>query len=530
MRVTRGLLLALGGAALGIGTTSPPAGAATGATVAITSPQPGAVLSGSVNVEVAAAGVSGDPPSAIELLVQSAGVTTTVGSTSCNGTSLTCVGTITWNTTGLSGQMTLTAEVTTASGAIATSSAVTVTIDSPRPTATILSPTSGAVVKGTVTVAVVGATDPSQSDAPTALGLFDTAAGATTEIATSTCPSATPTPSTCVAEMTWNTTGLSGTQVLTAEVTTLTGLTATSAPVTLTVQSPVPTAAISSPLPAAIVSGVVNVELNGATDPSESDYPTDLALYDTSGGSTTEVGDYACLANAINHAPTCAGAVTWDTTSAAGPQVLHAVVTTNDGRTGTSAPVTVVVWSRARLTLNTPATVRGGQRAALHGRVVAASDSAALTNVLVRLSIDPAIGAVRNLQTRTNARGAFSFTYSAPVKAIDHVSVPGTPDIGATVAAVRQLVVAPVRCALGAALAGHCAVPRLPAGVPVTLAARLGGTWRTVAHVVSVRAAFAFHLVLPAHIPAGRYPIEALIPASRPYAATTVSLGPLVAP
>lgn len=537
MRVRSGVLLA--GALLagfgGPGALGRAAGA-TGTTVTITSPTSGAVLDGTVHVEIAAAGVSGDPPSSLSLAVTNAGVTTDVGSSPCASGGLTCVGAISWDTTGLSGQMSLAALVTTASGQTTTSTPITVTIKSPPPTATIMSPASGAVVKGTVTVDVAGSTDPSQSDSPSALALFDTTAGATTEIATTTCPTASPAPSSCVGELTWNTTGLSGTQVLTAEVTTANGLTATSPAVTVTVESPQPTVAITSPVAGAILSGVVNVDITGATDPSVSDYPTDLALYATSGNATTEVGDYACLANAINASPRCSGPVSWDTTTASGPQTLTAVITTNDGRSETSVPLRVTVWSRARLDLAAPPTVHAGNRTAVRGTVVSANDGVPLAGVLVRLTVAPASGAAHTVTARTNAHGAFAFGMRAATNATDRLVVPDAPSVGGTSALTHQLVLAPARCSLatlrlraGLSDAGSCRVGGLPAAVPVVVAAHLKGAWHALTSVASRAGALSFTVRLPAGTPPGRYPLEVQIAASRPYAATTASLGTLVA-
>lgn len=536
MRIRTIALLALGAVAPA-GFAGAVASAASAPTVTITSPTSGSVLDGTLRVEVAAAGVSGDPPTVLSLTVTSGGVDTSVGSTTCSAGTLTCVGAISWNTTGLDGQMTLTALVTTASGQTATSTPVSVTIRSPAPTATIMSPATSAVVKGTVTVDVAGSTDPSQSDSPAMLALFDTVGGATTEIATQSCPSASPPPSSCVGELSWNTTGLSGTQVLTAEVTTANGLTATSAPVTVIVDSPEPTIAITSPLPGAIVTGIVNVDLTGATDPSESDYPTDLALYDTSGNSTTEVGDYACLANAINSAPTCSGPVTWDTTTAAGPQILTAVITTHDGRTVTSAPVALTAWTRARLVVVAPPTVRARNRTAVRGTVLSANDGAPLAGAVVHLTVVPTVGPRRTLTARTNGRGVFGFGLHAETNAIDRLIVANSPAIGGTSAVAHQLVLAPTRCALATVrLAdsgldrGTCRVAGLPAAVPVSIAAHLGGSWRTITSVASSPGAVRFAVRLPPGTPPGRYPLELTVAASRPYTTTTTNLGTLLVP
>jgi hypothetical protein len=529
-----GALALLGAAALLV-PAGPAAAASSGPTVSITSPQPGAVLAGTVRVEIVAAGTSSDPLSTLSLLVTSAGVTSTVGTSTCAPGSLTCVGTLAWNTTGESGSMSLAAEVTTASGQIAASAPVVVTIKSPPPSATVLSPAPGAVVKGTVTVDVAGSTDPTQSDSPQALALFDTAAGATTEVATYTCPVTSPPASSCVGELTWNTTGLSGPQVLSAVVTTANGLSATSAAVPVTVDTPPPTIAITSPLPGAIVAGVINVNLTGATDPSVSDYPSDLALYDTSGDSTSEVGDYPCLTSAITGTPTCSGAITWDTTTAAGPQTLTAVITTHDGRTETSTPVPITVWTRARLSVSTPPLVRAGNRTAVRGAVVSANDGAPLAHVLVRLLIDPAHGRRLERTTRTNARGSFAFALRAATDATDRLSVPATASLGGTTAIAHQFAFAAVQCTFAtrtlaprATDPGHCSARGLPASVPMAIAAEIGGTWHTLAAGVSTPDGYRFALRLPARSAPGRLAVRVSIAASRLYAATTQLLGTLV--
>ena len=145
-----------------------------------------------------------------------------IGYVSCQGQQ-TCQGQLKWHATGLSGIHTLTARASTNRSLSATSAPTTVTVVSPSPAVTITHPSNGASLRGTITVAVSGATDSSQVDYPREIIVYD----GTSDIGSVSCQGQ----QTCAGTVQWNTAGLKGVQVLRATIHTNTGREATSGPV-----------------------------------------------------------------------------------------------------------------------------------------------------------------------------------------------------------------------------------------------------------------------------------------------------------
>jgi hypothetical protein len=303
-------------------TTAPPSAYGQGPepTVSITSPSAGSTVMGTVTVTATATatGVK-DYPTYIKLFD---GVDE-IADERCDGQS-TCTVSANWRATGDSGQHTLTAEAETDEGGVATSAPVQVTVLSPPPVVSVTSPASGATVEGNITVAVAGATDPSQTEYPTLIVVYD----GVNEIGEIHCQGQ----ETCVGTTTWHATGLSGQHVLTAKIETSRNLTVTSAATSVTVLSPPPHVTITSPAAGRRLGGVIDVQVSGATDPSQIDYPTLIQVYD----GTSQVGEVHCQGQ-----PTCSGSVQWNTQGLTGRHVLSAVIHTNTGRSATSAPVDV---------------------------------------------------------------------------------------------------------------------------------------------------------------------------------------------
>jgi Bacterial Ig domain len=293
--------------------------AASAPTVSITSPTAAQTVEGTVRVEATAAAATGEYPTRIDFYD---GVNE-IGEAECQKQQ-TCSGSVEWKATGLSGAHTLTARTETNTQQEGTSGAVTVTVDSPLPTVRITSPASGATVKGTVDITASAATDPSQEDYPTNITFYD----GVNRIGDVECQGQ----RTCEGEVEWHATGLSGAHTLTARVDTHRELAVTSGPVTVTVVSPSPSVKITHPGDGAPLRGTIEVEVYGATDPSQVDYPTGIDVYD----GTDEIGDVTCQGQR-----TCAGGVQWSTAGLKGVQVLRATVHTNTDREATSAPVYV---------------------------------------------------------------------------------------------------------------------------------------------------------------------------------------------
>lgn len=293
----------------------------TAPTVAITSPTAGSTVMGTVTVDVTATATgASDYPTDIRLLD---GVNE-IADEPCASGQPTCTVSASWHATGDTGQHTLTATAQTNEGASATSAPVQVTVLSPPPTVTIASPGAGATVKGNVTVAVSGATNPSQDDYPTGIAVYD----GVNEIGAIRCQGQ----QTCEGSVTWRATGLTGQHVLTAQIKTNRGLDVTSPAVDVTVESPPPTVAIVSPSNGYPLGGEITIVVSGATDPSQVDYPTSIQVNDGS----EEIGHVSCQGQ-----PTCGGSLKWSTKGLTGVHVLTAVIHTNTGRSTASAPVMV---------------------------------------------------------------------------------------------------------------------------------------------------------------------------------------------
>lgn len=485
-------------------TFAAPASAAS-ASVAIVSPASGAVLDGTLTIDVIASD-AGDPPASISVTATIDGVTSSLGSVTCDGFSPSCSGSVTWTPPGSTTAAILVAELQTAGGAVLDSSPVPVSLKSQPPTATILSPVSGAVLDGTVSVELSGTTDPNGTDSPSELVLDDTAGGKTTEVGSTQCLSASLTPTTsCSGTITWDTTGLSGDQTLAAEVFTADGASATSAPVVVSVTTPPPTASIESPLPGSVVRGLVEVDVAGATSPGVSDSPSDLALYDDDNGTTTEVGDVPCLSGVLG-VSTCSAQISWDTNGLGGPQILTAEVTTANGASATSAPVTVAVFTKSRLVLARVPIARLGQHTSVQGTLESAVDGTGLAGAEVSLSIHPNVGAARVLRTRTAGSGHFAFSLVARGGATYDLAVTPTAAFTATSARATELVEASVSCRLASRSlpatgkdALTCLLPGLRRGVRLVLEDAAGATWAPLAmSTTEVGGRAALHFVAPA--------------------------------
>lgn len=189
-------------------------------TVKITSPTNGATVKGTIQVSVEAATDPSQEDYPTSITVYD-GVNE-IDHVDCQG-QRTCQGQVEWQATGLTGLHTLTAEVSTNRNLSVTSEPVTVTVLSPPPTVRITYPSSGAPLRGTINVAISGATDPSQDDYPTSISVAD----GTDEIGSVDCQGQ----KTCAGTVQWNTSGLNGIQVLRATIHTNRGREATSAPV-----------------------------------------------------------------------------------------------------------------------------------------------------------------------------------------------------------------------------------------------------------------------------------------------------------
>jgi hypothetical protein len=291
--------------------------AASAPTVTITSPVVGATVKGTVRIEADATAGAGAYPTGVTFYD---GVNE-IEHVRCEAQQ-SCIATTEWNATGLSGQHSLTAEVETNEGATARSAAVPVTVISPPPTVTIVSPSAGATVEGTIDIVANAATDPSQEDYPTEIDFYD----GVNHIGQIDCQGQ----QTCQGQVEWLATGLTGPHTLTAVVTTHRDVSVTSAPTTVTVLSPAPSVTITRPRNGAPLGGTIALAVAGATARSQVDYPTEIDVYDGS----NEIGSVRCQGQR-----TCEGSLKWNTSGLKGAQALKAVIHTNTDREATSRTV-----------------------------------------------------------------------------------------------------------------------------------------------------------------------------------------------
>jgi len=193
-------------------------------------------------------------------------------------------------------------------------------------TVSVIHPAAGETVKGTVRVEATASAGP--GNYPTSINFYD----GVNHIGGTSCQNQ----QSCNASVEWHATGLSGSHSLTATVDVSGEPSATSAPVVVTVVSPPPTVTITSPKAGQTVAGTIDVSAEGATDPSQDDYPRGITLYD----GVNYIGNISCQGQ-----QSCQGQVVWRATGLTGAHTLTARVQTNNGLSITSQPVTVTVVS-----------------------------------------------------------------------------------------------------------------------------------------------------------------------------------------
>ena len=302
---------------------------------------------------------------------------------------------------------------------------------SANPVVSISSPAPGSTVKGIITISATGTAD--TGDYPTQITVYD----GVNQIGQINCQGQ----QTCAGTVQWDATGLSGQHELTATVDTNNGLSATSAPVDVTVVSPSPTVAITSPRAGSLVTGTVTVAASGATDPNQSDYPTQIAVND----GTNQIGQINCQGQ-----QTCAGTVQWDTSGLSGRQALSAVIDTNRGLSATSPVdvVTVAVYTKPILTVSRPAIERSGQHVTVSGLVRATARGPGLKGIVVRATYLPSTGGPQIAVTKTSASGTYSVLFRAVANGEVTVATAASGFYRASSARVAVTVDASVACQL----------------------------------------------------------------------------------
>jgi hypothetical protein len=322
--VTRGVsrvaLATVGALALALLGPLAPARAA-GPEVSISAPLNGAVVVGATSVS--ASGDTGGPVAeAIELWVEGA----LAGTEPCAEGGATCSVAIPWDATGLPDVATLLeVRLYADGGVVATSAPLAVEVRNPVPSVVISSPEPDDVRFGSFTVQATASIDPALTETTASLTLL----ADDVPKATVTCPAA----STCTEPLVWDATGEVGTQILTVELTTSRGRTATSDGVPVLLTDPVPSVVLTAP-PAGPVVGVVPVSATATVPDPLTEYPESVVLLvdgvPTGAAFTCPVGERVCVAS-----------FSWDATGLDLPVELSAQVVTTRAREATSDVVPV---------------------------------------------------------------------------------------------------------------------------------------------------------------------------------------------
>lgn len=206
------------------------------------------------------------------------------------------------------------------------------------PTVALASPTSAANLKGGITLTASGAVASGSGDDIQNINFDYNGA----QIVSESCAiNYSYTQTSCTVSDTWNATGRSGSAIFTAVITTTNGLSTTSAPVTVNLSSPAPTISLSSPSAGSTVEGTVSFSATATIDPSQVDTINSIA-FDANGAS---VDTQSCAINYSSYPTTCTATYNWNVTGKSGAEQLTAIVSTSNGVSATSAPVTVNVVS-----------------------------------------------------------------------------------------------------------------------------------------------------------------------------------------
>jgi len=333
----------------------------------------------------------------------------------------------------------------------------------------------------------------------------------------------------CAVSIHWPATGLSGIHTLTAHVYSEQS-NATSAPVSVTVVSPLPAVSITTPGNGATVKGNVTISASAATDPSQTDYPTSITFYD----GVNSIGYVNCQGQ-----QTCQGSITWRATGLTGPHSLTARVYTNRSNTVTSSPAVVnVISPPPTVTITSPS---AGAR--LGGTIVvsvsAATDSSQV-DYPTGISVYDGVSEIGSVScqgqqlcsgsvkwsthglTGTHALAAVVRTNTGRTATSPHVLVGGYP---------RRRYAA-VHCRLSARTVprrtrdpGVCMMRGVPRGTPVAIQYRSTSGWRTAVKG-TVDGGGSFHFKLRG-VSRATYNLTVLVSANRVYSATRASIGVL---
>jgi hypothetical protein len=389
------------------------------------------------------------------------------------------------------------------------------------PTVSITSPSNGATVEGTVTIEATASSAPGEPY-PENISFHDGA----NFIGEDGCERQ----QVCTVSIKWPATGLSGAHSLTATVRTE-NETATSTPAMVNVVSPPPTVAITSPGANTTVEGTIPIKIEAATNPSQADYPTSVAVHD----GVNFVGEFSCQGQR-----TCAGEVLWKATGLSGEHTLVATVHTHDDLSVAGASVPVHVVSPPP----TVSIVRPSKGAPLGGTITVEASGATdpsqedYPEYISLYDGSTFIGEIHCEGQRT-CSGTFPWntaglhgtrTLTATIHTHRGLSATSAPVYIGTVPgrphAKASCHIARLHIRRGRKDDGDCSTPGVPVGTEVALQYRVpGGNWRPVTSgVVLPSGRYLFFIRIRSR---STIELSVLIGANRRYAATRISVGRL---
>ena len=270
-------------------------------TVSVTTPG-GTVVEGPGSISGTGIVDSGDTAVSMQLLVDDQLVGTAQACGVAQGDP--CPITIAHDFSGLSGSHLVAFRFVTSDMATSTvtSTDVGINVTYVPPTVSVTSPTVGATVTGNTSITVSGSTDPGQTDWPVSLAL--SVGGAL--YSTFTCPGQDTAHRSCTNTFSYDFTGMTGSQQVTAHMVTHLDSADSPAPYAVNPSNPAPVVSITSPGSGSTQSGTVAIAATGMVNTSLSDNASQLQLFVDG----TQYGtSYSCPV-----AKSCSHTFNWDGT------------------------------------------------------------------------------------------------------------------------------------------------------------------------------------------------------------------------
>lgn len=172
---------------------------------------------------------------------------------------------------------------------------------------------------------------------------------------------------TCNASYSWNTTGMSGSYAITAEMTSNDGANATSSGDAVTIVSLPPVISMTGPPSGSTIKGSVTLQATASINSTQSDSISGIRFY--ANGALINDNYYGC-----NGQTTCNALYSWDTTGLSGQYSITAEMTSGNGIAETSGSISLTIVSPLPTILITHPENGSGVRGAVIIRATATID------------------------------------------------------------------------------------------------------------------------------------------------------------